>query len=185
MHLSTPRIAPSEAGDWDDEARELMAKLEKGVGPLNIMRTMVRHAKLMKRWLPFTNHILFKSTLPARDREIVILRTAWVTKSEYEWAQHVIIGRDAGLSDDEIDRVADGADAAGWADQERALIHATDELESDCFISDETWAALCDHYTEQQVMDAIMTVGNYRALAGLLNSTGVQLDAGLSGFPAR
>ena len=183
MRLSTPRITPTEASEWDEEAQELMAKLEKGVGPVNVMRTMVRHPKLMKRWLPFTNHILFKSTLAARDREIVILRVAWVTKAEYEWGQHVSIAREAGLSDAEIDRVAEGGDAEGWSEGERALIRATDELEKECFISEPTWQALCRHYNDQQVMDAIMTVGNYRALAGLLNSTGVQLDDGLSGFP--
>ncbi|MDP6705184.1 MAG: carboxymuconolactone decarboxylase family protein [Alphaproteobacteria bacterium] len=183
MRLSTPRIPPSEAGDWEGEQKELMVKLEQGVGPVNVMRTMVRHPKLMKRWLPFTNHILLKSSLPARDREILILRTAWVTKSEYEWGQHVVIAGDAGMSQAEIDRVGEGAEAEGWAEHERTLIRATDELDADAFISDATWQGLNSHYSEQQVMDIIMTVGNYRALAGFINSAGVQLDAGLSGFP--
>ncbi len=183
MKLSSPRISPTEAGDWEDEQKELMVKLEQGVGTVNVMRTMVRHPKLLKRWLPFTNHILFKSELSERDREILILRTAWVTKSEYEWGQHVVIARDRGLSDAEIERVSKGAEAEGWAENERALIRATDELDGASFISDATWQALNAHYSEQQVMDAIMTVGNYRMLAGLINSTGVQLDDGLTGFP--
>jgi len=183
MKLSEPRIAPTEAGEWEGEQQELMAKLEHGVGPVNVMRTMIRHPKLVKRWLPFTNHILYKSTLSARHREIVILRVAWVTGCEYEWAQHVVIGREAGLSETDFKRLAEGAGAEGWDEIERALIRAVDELDADSFISDATWRALRAHYDERQVMDAIMTVGNYRALAGLLNSAGVQLDPGLTGFP--
>lgn len=182
MRLSEPRIPPTEAGEWEGEQQELMAKLEQGVGPVNVMRTMIRHPKLVKRWLPFTNHILFKSTLPPRHREIVILRVAWVTGCEYEWAQHLPIGREAGLGDEDFKRIAEGAEAAGWDEIERALIRAVDELNAESFISDETWAALRKHYDERQVMDAMMTVGNYRSLAGLLNSTGVQLDPGLTGF---
>ena len=74
MRLSEPRIEPSEAGEWNEEQRALMEKLERGVGPINVMRTLVRHEKLLRRWLPFTNHILFKSTISDRERELLILR---------------------------------------------------------------------------------------------------------------
>jgi alkylhydroperoxidase family enzyme len=183
MRLTTPRITPSEAGDWGEEQRELIARFEKGVGPINVMRTMIRHPNLVRRWLPFTNHILYKSTLPARDREIVILRVAWNTQAEYEWGQHVVVARREGLSDDEIERTTAGAEAAGWTDLEAALIRAADELEADSFITDATWEALSRHYDEQQLMDLIFTVGNYRALACVINSLGVQLDEGVPGFP--
>ena len=183
MRLTTPRIEPSEEADWEGEQQELMAKIEQGAGKINVMRTLVRHPKLMKRWLPFTNHILFKSSLAARDREIVILRVAWNSKSEYEWGQHIAIARREGLTDEEINRVADGAEAEGWSEAEAALIRAADDLEADSFITDATWQALTRHFSEHQVMDLIMTVGNYRALAGFINSTGVQLDDGVPGFP--
>lgn len=185
MRLSKPRVEPLAASEWQGEQVELMAKFEQGVGQVNVMRTMVRHPKLVKRWLPFTNHILYKSTLPAREREIVILRVAWVTQCEYEWGQHVLIARQEGLGDDEIARVGQGAEAGGWSAHEQALIRAVDELDADCFIADATWAALARTYDEQQLMDLMMTVGNYRALAGMLNSTGVQLDDGVPGFSER
>lgn len=184
MRLSKPRIAPTEAAEWQGEQLELMQKFEQGVGQVNVMRTMVRHPKLVKRWLPFTNHILYKSTLSPRDRELVILRVAWVTRCEYEWGQHVLIARAEGLSDAEIGRVAKGADAAGWSLHEAALLRVVDELDADSFISDATWAALRATYDDAQAMDLMMTVGNYRGLAGLLNSTGVELDPGVPGFPA-
>ncbi len=182
MRLSEPRIQPSEAGDWNEEQRALMEKMEKGVGPINIMRTLVRHEKLLKRWLPFTNHILFKSTISRRERELLILRTAWDTQAVYEWAQHVVIARDAGITDGEIARVREGSGADGWSASERALLAAADELIADKMVGNETWAALSEHYSEEQLMDVIFTVGNYTTVAMALNSIGVQLDEGLEGF---
>ena len=182
MRLSEPRIQPSEAGDWNQEQRALMEKMEKGVGPINIMRTLVRHEKLLKRWLPFTNHILFKSTISRRERELLILRTAWDTQAVYEWAQHVVIARDAGITDGEIARVREGSGADGWSASERALLAAADELIADKMVGNETWAALSEHYSEEQLMDVIFTVGNYTTVAMALNSIGVQLDEGLEGF---
>ncbi len=182
MRLSEPRIQPSEAGDWNEEQRALMEKMEKGVGPINIMRTLVRHEKLLKRWLPFTNHILFKSTISRRERELLILRTAWDTQAVYEWAQHVVIARDAGITDGEIARVREGSGADGWSASERALLATADELIADKMVGNETWAALSEHYSEEQLMDVIFTVGNYTTVAMALNSIGVQLDEGLEGF---
>ena len=75
--------------------------------------TFAHHPKLMKRWLVFGNHVLAKSTLPARDRELLVLRTGWNCRAPYEWAQHVAIARAIGITDDEIARVAEGPDADG------------------------------------------------------------------------
>ena len=74
MELTTPRIAPLPEAEWDDETREL---LPKGSALLNVFTTLVRHPKLFKRWSVFAGHVLSKSTLPARERELVILRTGY------------------------------------------------------------------------------------------------------------
>ena len=73
---------------------------ELGMGRvLNIFATLARHPKLLKRWLVFGDHVLGKSTLSAREREIAILRVGWLCRCEYEWGQHVVIGRMVGLSE--------------------------------------------------------------------------------------
>ena len=123
-----------------------------------------------------------KSALPARDRELVILRMGWLCRAEYEWAQHVVLGRKAGLTEAEIDRIPDGAKAEGWSEKDRALIAATDELKNDAFITDATWNTLKKSYDDQQIMDLIFAAGNYNLVSMALNSLGVQLDPGLEGF---
>jgi alkylhydroperoxidase family enzyme len=139
----------------------------------------------MKRWLVFGNHVLGKSTLPARERELVILRVGWLCRAGYEWGQHVLIGRTAGLSDEEIERIALGPEEDGWSAGDRWLLRATDELHGDAFISDATWQALAETFSVQQLMDLIFTVGQYNLVSMALNSLGVQPEEGLPRLPQR
>ena len=74
----------------------------------NIFLTLANHEALAKRWMVFANHILHKSKLSPRDREILILRVGWLCQSGYEWGQHVLIGQKAGLSDLEIEAIKVG-----------------------------------------------------------------------------
>jgi alkylhydroperoxidase family enzyme len=179
MRLEKPRVAPLSDAEIDPEIRQRI-----GDGPvLNIFRTLAHHPKLMKRWLVFGNHVLGHSTLPPRERELVILRIGWLCRAGYEWGQHVRIGRAAGLSDAEIERIPRGADAPGWSDLERALLRATDELHEDAFVSDATWAALSQHLDTRQLMDLVFTVGQYQLVSMALNTFGVQPEPGLPPLP--
>lgn len=174
-----PRLAPSTADGWDDETRQLL----DGLGRLNIFTTLAHHPKLLKRWMVFGSHVLAKSTLPARERELLILRVGWRCECAYEFGQHRIIGRDAGLTDDEISRLTvDGID--GWPGADAGLVAAADELVVDHRLSDDTWAALSERFGEQQLLDLIFTVGQYTMVCMALNSLGVELDEGVTGFPS-
>jgi 4-carboxymuconolactone decarboxylase len=184
MRLAEPRVPPLVDDETlDEEAREVLGRASLGPA-VNIFRTLARHPKLFKRWLVFANHVLFKSSLPARDRELVILRTGWLCRAEYEWGQHVIIGRASGISDDEIRRIAQGPDAPGWDPFDATLLRAADELHEDSFVSDATWQALGEGYSTEQLMDVVFAIGQYTLVSMALNTFGVQLDAGVEGFPA-
>jgi alkylhydroperoxidase family enzyme len=172
-------LAPLPVDAWDDETRALL-----GDGrTLNIFATLAHHPKLMKRWLVFGSHVLAKTTLPARDRELLILRTGWNCRSPYEWGQHVVIGRDSGLSDDEISRVADGPDAAAWDAFDAVLLRAADELHDDACLTEATYRAVAEHYSNQQLLDLVFTVGQYHVVAMALNSFRVERDDGVTGMP--
>ncbi|HDZ19409.1 hypothetical protein LCGC14_0507980 [marine sediment metagenome] len=150
---------------------------------LNIFKTLVRHEKLLKRWSVFATHVLLKSSLPAREREILILRIGWLCQSEYEWGQHVKIGKENGLTDDEIQRIIEGPDSDGWDRFDAVLLKAVDELYHNTFISDLTWKALTERYNTHQLLDLIFTVGQYNLVSMALNTLGIQLEKGTKGFP--
>jgi alkylhydroperoxidase family enzyme len=184
MRLARPRIDPMPESEWSDEVREILPQNPGATHVANIFTTLARHPKLLKRWLVFGGHILGKSTLPPREREILILRTGWLWRCEYEWGQHVIIGRKAGLSDDEIRRITQGATAPGWDPFEAALLRAADELRADAMISDATWRVLAARYGTRELIDLVFTVGQYTLVSMALNTLGVALDPGVEGFPS-
>jgi alkylhydroperoxidase family enzyme len=182
MRLTNPRLEPLDEDKWDDETRETLERLKVDGRVFNIFRTLAAHPKLLKRWLVFGNYILNKSTLPPRERELLILRIGWLCRAEYEWGQHVLIGKRAGLTDEEIDRVKEGPDAPGWSEFDATLLRAVDELRAQAFISDAVWNALAATYNTQQLLDLIFTVGQYNLVSMALNTIGVRLDEGVAGF---
>lgn len=182
MHLTQPRIPTLRQSEWDDETAELMDSLRRDGQLYNIFATLARHPRLLKRWLVFAGHVLSKSTLPPREREIAILRMGWLCRAEYEWGHHVVIGKQAGLDDDDIRRIAEGPLAAGLDPFEATLLRAVDELDADSFISDDTWTSLSKRYNTQQVLDLIFAAGQYKLVSMVLNSVGVQLEEGFEGF---
>ncbi len=175
MRLSEPRVTPLPPGEWNDEQRELLTRGNPS-RVLNVFATLVRHQDLYRRWMPFANHVLFKSSLPPREREMAILRIGWLCRSGYEFHQHTRIGREAGLSDAEIERLKSSPDAPGWSESESALLRAVDDLHGDQFISDDTWKRLLEHYDERQIIDLVFAVGQYMLVSMALNSFGVQIE---------
>ncbi len=182
MKLATPRLDPIQPEEWTDEIKKILQpNVEKGT-VFNIFKTLSHHPDLFRRWLVFGNHVLFKSTLPPRERELIILRIGWLCEAEYEWAQHVLIGKEAGLTAEEIDRIKAGPNARGWSEADKLLLQATDELRKDAFITDATWNGLSQHFDKKQLMDVVFAVGQYNLVSMALNTLGVQLDDGLEGF---
>ena len=166
--LTAPRIEPVDGGG------------------LRVGRTLRRHPAMADRWYANPRYVLDeeRSRLTAHDRELLILRTGWNAQSVYEWAKHVgSVGRarDHGL---EPRWIAQGHDAPGWNARERLLIDAADELHTDTTISDETWAALSEHYDTHQLTSIAATVARYRKVSMTLNAFGVQPLPDDERFPA-
>lgn len=176
------RIPPIPPADRDETARSLLSGVS-GVGTeLNIFTTLVRHPDLFRRWSTFGGSLLLAGKLPPRDRELLILRTAWNNRCEYEWGQHVPFARDAGL-DAEIDAVIEGPTAPGLDPFDATLLQAADELLRDSVICGDTWGKLRERYDERQLIEVPMVVGHYTLLGYTINSLAIQREEGVLGFP--
>ncbi|HEY3684548.1 MAG TPA: carboxymuconolactone decarboxylase family protein [Streptosporangiaceae bacterium] len=170
------RISPVE--EWPEDARAALERLAGPDGAVpSVFTTLARHPHLFNRWLGLGNHVLNASTLPARTRELVILRTAARTGAAYEWAHHTVIGRRAGLTDEEIARIASG-EASGWAATDLSVLRAVDELHETSHVSDATWSELARTWEPEQLMDLVMTTGFYTMTAMALNAFGVAVEPG-------
>ena len=184
FRLEEPRLAPLAESQWNEKQTELLTPFKGSDGKiLNVLATLGRHSELSERVIPFAVYVVQEQSLPARDREMLILRIGWLCQAKYEFGQHTISGKQAGLTDKEILRITRGPDDPRWSDFDAALIRAVDELHHDAIISDATWNTLSTRYDEKQLMDVVFTVGQYNMVSWALNSFGVQLDEGVPGFP--
>jgi 4-carboxymuconolactone decarboxylase len=183
------RVPPTSPEQRDERTEELLAGLRVPGAEgkdMNIFATLAHHPRLLKRWSQFGGVLLYKGELPQRERELLVLRTAWNCGADYEWGQHVRIGMAAGITADEITAItapAPGADPA-WSAGDGALLRAADELHADSHIGDATWAALAGTWSVPQLIEICMVVGQYHLVAFTLNSLGVQLEDGVDGLPS-
>jgi alkylhydroperoxidase family enzyme len=166
-----PRITPA-----DDIADERLQQL-------NIFKTVGRHPKMLDGITRLGGFLLSGVGLPARERELVILRTGWRCGSIYEWGQHVVIARREGITDEEIARLrTPGLD--GWSDADAALVAMADELCQTNTVSAATWDALASRFTDEQLIELLVLGGFYRMIAGILNATDVEREPGVPGWEA-
>lgn len=174
--LDAPRIPAARSDELNPFLRPILKVAARGFGgtPPNIFRTLARHGKLFVPWLLFAGRLMPGGSLPRVDTELVILRVADRNGCRYEWDHHVRIGAKAGLSPEQIERVAEGPGAEGWSEREAALLQATDELHDDRLISDATWARLSEFLSHTELLELCMLAGHYEMLAGTLLSAGVQ-----------
>jgi 4-carboxymuconolactone decarboxylase len=182
----TPRIGNLPREEWTDAARAVFAfwgepnAWEEG-SKTNMSMVMANHPDLAMAYNTFGKHLLLGSTIKVRPRELIVLRTAWLQKCEYEWHYHVGYALTAGLTMEEIGAIRDGWQSPVWEgkDEDRAVLRAVDELVENQRIGDEAWDALGRHFDKRQTMDLVFTIGNYVMLGWAVATFGIPLEAGV------
>jgi AhpD family alkylhydroperoxidase len=187
----TARVRPIPPTEWPPEMSEALAALSSNAPQppssapqgrpraLNVLGMFAHHPALARAYFTFNAHLLWSSSFTPRERELLILRVAAVRKADYEFAQHVYLARDAGLDNEEIERVITGPDAEEWSPIESALLSAVDELIADTRIGDATWATLVEQYDTRQLMDLVFTIGAYELLAMAFGTFDLEFDEDL------
>ncbi len=174
----SPRIGPGTRREigWINTGIVKVAGFMVGGEPPRVFTTMARHRVLFRRWMGFAGKLMPGGKLPRVEAELVILRVADRTNSEYEWSQHEQLGEFAGLSKDEIARVRLGSEAPGWSERQALMLAAVDELLRDNRIGDELWGRLVPHFDEVELIELCILTGHYAMLAMTLNSLAVVPD---------
>jgi len=158
--------------------------LEGHLGQLHVTRTIGQNPALLKAWGAFASYILGPDlSLTPRERELAILRVGWNRRADYEWGHHVAIAKSVGVTDAEILAVQQAPGAARLSDLEVLILQAVDDVHSSAEIATDTWHALKEHYSDQQMLDLIFTIGQYNMVCVALNSIKVQLEEGFDGLP--
>jgi len=172
--LTEPRVQPLPT---------VLEKLRARTAAANVGATMAHHRELGVRFGALYDTILNHGQTPRRQREIVILRTGWNCQAEYEFGQHTLFGREAGLTDSEIYAITRPIATYPWSEEDRCLLQMADDLYTDRMITDPTWDELAARWSIAEILEFMSAALAYSVVSGLLNSLGVQLDEGVPGWP--
>jgi alkylhydroperoxidase family enzyme len=175
-----PQVAQE---DLNDAQREFLGKWTGGIfsnaDKNPVLRTFAHHPALADVFSPLNIHLLSTNTLPVKQRQIAIMRTAWLTKATYMWSSHLNTSRVCGLSDEMYGPIQRGPEDPYFTPFERTVMRATEDLVTHHEVSEANWEALAAEWDEQQLLDFLFTVGCYTMVAGVMRSTGVQRDEDL------
>jgi alkylhydroperoxidase family enzyme len=186
---TSQRPAPLLPSEWDADIHDALEAFPSGrdfvltawkegivPGGAHGLGVMLHHPALAKAFLTFNNHVLMGNTLSKRHRELLILRTGWLRRSEYEFVQHVKLALREGISEAEIERVQEGPDADGWDPLEADLLRTADQLIANACIEEVTWNRLAEHFDTKQLLDIVYTVGTYEIVAMVFKTFAVPLE---------
>jgi uncharacterized peroxidase-related enzyme len=160
-----------------DELKDVFRNMERRGGQvLNIFKVMAHCPRVCREFLRLGNAILFNGSLPPKLRELAILRVGDLAEATYEWTQHVPIGIKAGLTDQQIKMMHQWKDSPHFSDQERAVLQYTDEVAQNIRVSEETFKAVRDFLTEEQVVELTTTIGYYGMVSRILEALEIELE---------
>jgi alkylhydroperoxidase family enzyme len=184
------RVASLSADEVRDETWEVVNKLRAGIGlpPTSELPgyslAMAQRPDLLEGQLEM-GAIIFNGRLPARERELAVLRIGWLLRAPYEWGEHVDISQRYGVTKAEIERVIVGSGAPGWSEHEAAILRAVEEMLVNQTVSDETWATLARTWDEGQLIEFPMMVGQYVCTAIVQNTLRIRLETDNPGLTYR
>lgn len=178
-----PRMPPVRKEEFTDEIRAFLERWTGGIfknaDSNPVLLTLARHPRLADLFSQLNVHLLSTSTLPVRLRQIAIMRTAWLCKATYMWSSHLNTSIRCGLEPEIFLPIQAGADDPHFADFERIVVRATDELVRDKEIGSANWKALTIQWNDEQMLDFMFTVGIYVTVAGVMRSAAVQRNPDL------
>lgn len=182
------RVPPLPHGEWPAGSLAAVDALPGEMKPppgasINVLDVLAHHPKLMSAILTFSNYFRFESTLDDRQRELLIIRIAWLRVAEYELLRHAKNARRYGFSEDDLIALAVGSTDPHWNEAESLLLRLVEELAEHHYVAEATWQALQQHYTLQQLMDSMFVVGNYDMFAGAYGTMGIQPEDNLPPYP--
>ncbi|MBL4720234.1 MAG: carboxymuconolactone decarboxylase family protein [Alphaproteobacteria bacterium] len=159
--------------------------IRESMAPLSVYRVLLRHPELTKSITELLTTLLFTSKkLDARLRELIIMRIAWVTGSNYEWTQHWRIAGHVGLPAEDVLAVRDWENAESLAPADRAVLAAVDETLKDGKVSDATWADCAANIGGPvELIEMVVAIGNWTMFSQLLRSLEIPLEDGVAAWP--
>ena len=164
-----PYLAKS---DLKPDDQDLLAR------EINLNRALVNSPNAARAFSRLGGFIRSKSRLDPRLREMAILQVGYLAKSPYEYSHHIKIGREFGVSDDDIRAIT--AETAGTATSldslTRAVLSAAREMTTGLKVADTTFATLQQGLDNECLLDLVMTISFYNGVVRLLATLQIDVE---------
>ena len=167
------RMPPIAAGALTEAQKKAIEefKTARSVDISGPFIPLLRSPDVLTRARALSDYLRYRSVLPPRLSEFVILMTARAWTQNYEWNAHEPAARQGGLSADVIKAIAEGRRPEHMADDEEILYTLCDELRRNHSVSDATYARALAKFGEQGIIDTIGITGYYTLLSMVMNTT--------------
>ncbi len=162
----------------DDPVVQEMFEEVRGRWPTipNLYKTLGHSPAMFRAWLDIAWSLRLNATTPRRLREMMILCGAQVSRTGYEWAQHVPLALQAGVTQDEIDVLFEGRTPETASEAERAALRLAEEVTHGPGASPECIEKLKRHFSEAEIIELTLTASFYVCVGRMLTSLGVPLE---------
>lgn len=147
-----------------------------GVPEFHLFTALAQHKRLFWSWLPFSGVLLYRGRLPKQDTEVAILRVGHLRGCAYELQQHRRLALRRGVDETTQAEVFAWPNGDGLSERTRALLTGVDELVINRTVTEQTWQLLGQYLDRPQLIEFVILVGQYDALAMTLTTLGVPLD---------
>ncbi len=158
------RLPYVDAEQLPPEQRELLKR------PINLTRLLVNSPGMARAFGGIGNYIRHKSSLDPRLRELAILQVGWLEKSEYEFTHHVKIGKEFGVTDEDIQGLFLETEdkPSKLAPLVKAILKGAREMTRNIGMSDTTFAEIKQHLSNEHMTDLVLTIAFYCAVVRVL-----------------
>ena len=171
--MTSSGYPPIADADWPAEIADLLSGF---AGNLNVYRVMAHNPALLRAWAPLRGHVVQAGALSEQQREIVILRTGWHWRSDYEWAHHTLRGRRAGLSDARIERTRAAPESWTGDGEDTLLLRTVEALLTNGRLDPSLLADVRRTFGDLAPTDIMATIGFYTTLAFIVRSFETPID---------
>ncbi len=166
------RLPYLDTDDLSPEDRDLLQR------KINLHRVLTHSPGGARHFSRLGRYIRFESTLDTRLREMAILQVGYLTKSEYEYSHHIKIGRDFGVTDEDIHAIMQetAGQESGLPELDRAVLRAAREMTQKLRISDETFGILKKELDGRLLVDLVLVIGHYNGVVRILASLDIDVE---------
>jgi 4-carboxymuconolactone decarboxylase len=172
------RVKLLQKEEVQPKAREIYDKIEEGGARIiNLYRALAHSPSVLHNFTRLGNSLLSRAELSSKLRELVILRIARLTGSEYEWAQHYPVALEVGVTQEQAEAISHWSYSTKFSDEERAVLQYTDEVAQNVEVKDKTFKTLQQYLNEQCIVELTASIGYWGMVARFLVPLQIDIDA--------